>query len=236
MFRQTTRDFCVNQQFRKDYWVKGARTLSALEQAEALRAQRVILVQPRADVSLKVNGSLGEATLQEAVYKPILDQLADHQAKSLGQIEQALKAAGSPMGLAQIQQAAMLLSATGAILAVQGDSEAAKAKRACERINTHLMQKARASNELTYLASPVISGGITVPRFQQLFLLARQQGHKQPADWAQFVWGILASQGQRLVKEGTTLESEADNLAEITAQAQAFAGEQLMILKALQIA
>ena len=37
MFRQTVRDFCVNQQFRKDYWVKGARTLSPLEQAEQMR-------------------------------------------------------------------------------------------------------------------------------------------------------------------------------------------------------
>ncbi len=77
MFRQTTRDFCVNQQFRKDYWVKGCRTLTALEQAEALRGQRILLAQPRADVGLKVTGSLGEATLQEAVYGPILDQLAD---------------------------------------------------------------------------------------------------------------------------------------------------------------
>lgn len=33
MFRQTVRDFCVNQQFRRDYWVKGARKLSALEHA-----------------------------------------------------------------------------------------------------------------------------------------------------------------------------------------------------------
>jgi hypothetical protein len=31
MFRQTVRDFMVNQQFRKDYWVKGARHLSLLE-------------------------------------------------------------------------------------------------------------------------------------------------------------------------------------------------------------
>jgi len=90
MFRQTTRDFCLNQQFRKDYWVKGCRTLTALEQAEALRGQRILLAQPRADVGLKVTGSLGEATLQEAVYGPILDQLADHKPKTLGQLEQAL--------------------------------------------------------------------------------------------------------------------------------------------------
>jgi hypothetical protein len=43
MFRETVRDFMVNQQFRRDYWVKGARRLSALEQSEALRQQRVML-------------------------------------------------------------------------------------------------------------------------------------------------------------------------------------------------
>lgn len=236
MFRQTTRDFCVNTQFRKDYWVKGARTLSKLEQTEALRAQRVILVQPRADVNLKVSGSIGVATLQEGVYKPILDLLADHKVRTLGQIEQALKAAGTPIGLAQIQQAAMLLSATGAILAVQSDVDTAKAKKSCERINMHFMLKARASNDLNYLASPVTGGGFTVPRFSQLFLLARQQGHKQPADWARVVWAILAAQGQRMIKNGATLETEADNLAELTAQAQTFAEKQLPILRALQIA
>jgi SAM-dependent methyltransferase len=234
MFRQTTRDFMVNQQFRKDYWVKGARTLNKLEQMEALRAQRVLLVQPRADVSLKMNANVGEVTLQEAVYKPMLDLLTDHKPKSLGQIEQALKEAGINFG--QIQQAVMVLSATGAIQAVQDDAVIAKAKKTCERINNHLMLKARASNELGYLASPVTGGGVSVPRFQQLFLLARQQGHKQPADWAQFVWAILSAQGQLLVKEGKALDSVEDNIAELTAQTQTFADKQLPILKALQIA
>ena len=39
MFRQTTRDFCVNQQFRKDYWVKGCRTLTALGLAKRRKAR-----------------------------------------------------------------------------------------------------------------------------------------------------------------------------------------------------
>jgi hypothetical protein len=98
------------------------------------------------------------------------------------------------------------------------------------------MSKARANKELSYLASPVTGGGITVPRFHQLFVLARSQGHKQAEDWAKFVWGVLAMQGQRLVKEGQTLETEADNVAELTTQAQEFASKQLPILKALQIA
>jgi len=41
--------------------------------------------------------------------------------------------------------------------------------------------KARGSADITFLASPVTGGGITVNRFQQLFLLALSQGKKQPA-------------------------------------------------------
>jgi len=94
MFQQTVRDFMVNQQFRKDYWVKGGRRLNRVQQAEAFREQKVILAIHRPDVSLKVNGANGEAAMQEAVYNPILDALADHKPKTLGQLEQSLKNKG----------------------------------------------------------------------------------------------------------------------------------------------
>ena len=51
MFRQTTRDFCVNQQFRKDYWVKGAEP-SQRWSRPSLQASASSLAQPRADVGL----------------------------------------------------------------------------------------------------------------------------------------------------------------------------------------
>lgn len=234
MFRQTVRDFCVNQQFRKDYWVKGARQLTALDQAEALRAERVILVQPRADVSMKVTGSLGEANLQEAVYAPVLDALADYKPKTLGQLEQAVK--GASVSFAQLLQACVILSGTGVLLPAQDDTVANRARKRTDRLNHHLMMKARSSSELNYLASPVTGGGVTVARFNQLFLLARASGHKQPADWAKYAWNILAMQGQRIMKEGKALEGIDDNIAELTAQAEAFAKKQLPVLVALQVA
>jgi hypothetical protein len=170
------------------------------------------------------------------VYNPILDVLADHKIKSLAQIEQALKAGEQAISFAQILQAVMILSASGAILPVQDDAAITKTKKTSEKLNLHLMGKARANKELSYLTSPVTGGGIVVPRFHQLFVLARSQGHKQAEDWAKFVWGVLAMQGQRLLKEGQTLETEAENVAELTAQADEFASKQLPILKALQIA
>lgn len=231
---QTVRDFMVNQQFRKDYWVKGARKLSALEQAEQLRQQKVILIVHRPEVSLKLNGALGEVDMSEAVYAPILDLLADHKAKTLGQIEQAVKDKG--IAFAQIIQAALVLTGAGHLALAQDEQVIAKAKKQTDKLNAHLCQKARGSNDISYLASPVTGGGIAVNRFQQLFLLSIAQGKKQPTEWAQYVWQTIAAQGQKLVKEGKTLDTAEANLAELTAQAQTFAEKQLPILKALQIA
>lgn len=234
MFRESVRDFMVNQQFRRDYWVKGARKLSALEQGEALRAQKVMLLTHRIDVSLKVTGALGEAAMSEAIYNPILNLLADHKPKSLGQIELALKDKG--VTFAQLMQATMVLTGAGHLAAVQDDAVIAKAKNHTDKLNAYLINKARGSNDINYLASPVIGGGVTVGRFQQLFLLALTQGKKQPSECAQFVWHILSVQGQKILKEGKTLGTVEETLAELTAQATTFVEKQLPILKALQIA
>jgi hypothetical protein len=98
------------------------------------------------------------------------------------------------------------------------------------------MLKARSSNDITYLSSPMTGGGVMVGRFQQLFVLALQQGKKKPEDWAAFVAQILAAQGQKIVKEGKPLETHEEQLTELTTQAHEFAVKLLPILKSLQIA
>ena len=232
-FRETVRDFMVNRRFRRDYWVKGARKLNPLEQAEALGAQRVILTQPRADVSLTVSGAMGESTLRDAIYLPILDALADHQPKSIDQIAQAVQA--HDVSFAQLTQAVMLLAGTGALGVVQGDAITAKAKPSADRFNRHLIDRARGSGEIYHLASPVTGCGVVVNRFQQLFLLALSQGKAQPDEWAKVAWQALDTQGQKIIKDGKTLATPEDNQAELRAQAAAFTEKELPILKALQI-
>lgn len=234
MFRQSVRDFMVNQQFRRDYWVKGVRKLSNLAQMETLRSQKVILISPRADVSLKVTGSLGEANMQEAVYAPILDLLADHKPKTFAQIEQGVLDKG--ISVTQVVQAFMLLAGTGTLALVQDDKLVARAKPQADKLNAALLQKARGGNDINYIASPVTGGGIQLGRFQQLFLLAQKLGKKSADELAQFVWQIVSSQGQKLVKEGKALETYEENLGELTAQATEFLAKRLPILKALQIA
>jgi SAM-dependent methyltransferase len=234
MFNQTVRDFIVGQNFRKDYWVKGERHLSVLEQTEGLKAQKIMLIRPRKDLSLKVSGALGEANMQEAIYTPIFDLLADHKPYSLGQMELLLKEKNITLG--QIIQAAIILTGSATLCAVQDDHVIVNAKKYTDKLNTKLMDKARGNADVITLASPVTGGGVGVGRFEQLFLLALTQGKKLPTDWAQFTWQILAAQGQKIVKEGKPLESPEENLSEITAQAILFAEKELPILKVLQIA
>lgn len=233
MFRQTVRDFMVNQQFRKDYWVKGARALTPLQRAEKLREQKIMLMLNRNDVSLTVTGSLGEAKMTESIYSPILDILADHKAYTFGQIEQ--KVQDNNISFAQLNETILLLASTGVIASVQDDHVINKAKKTTEKLNVHIMNHARGSTDIAYLSSPVTGGGVMVNRFTQLFLLATHLGKKKPVDWAEFVWEILVAQGQKIVKNGEPLNTKEENIAELLIQANTFAEKQLPIFKALQL-
>jgi hypothetical protein len=160
--------------------------------------------------------------------------MADHKVRSVTQIEQAVKDAG--ITFAQLIQVFLVLCGNGTLNAVQDDTAITKAKKHTDKLNNHLMLKARSSNEISYLSSPVTGGGVIVGRFQQLFLLVLQQGKKKPEEWAAFVAQILAAQGQKIVKEGKPLEDPEEQLAELNIQAHEFSVKQLSILKSLQIA
>lgn len=232
MFRQSVRDFMVNQQFRKDYWVKGVRKLTDLEKIEAWRKEKIILTTPVADVPLKVNAPLGEAELHPSVYGPLLEVLGDYKIHGLAEIELTLKE--KDINFHQIMQAVTILMGLGHVHGVQ--AEATQAPKTAKNLNAHLMKLARSNAELSYLSSPVTGGGHMVTRFQQLFLLAIKAGKKTQEEWAAYAWEILESQNQKLLKDGAMIESGEENLAELTLQAKTFASKQLPILKALQIA
>ena len=233
MFQETVRDFVLSTQFRKDYWVKGARKLNALEQAQAYREQTIMLAIHRESVSLKVNCAVGEVTMKEAVYNPILDLLADYKPKTLAQIEKALE--GQKITLKEIVEAVLVLSQSATLVAVQDESITSKASKQTDKLNNWLVNKSRYRGEVDFLASPITGGGIPIGRFQQLFLLAISEGQKQPVDWAEFAWVLIKAQGSKLMKEGKTLEMPEENLTELITQAEEFATKRLPVLKALQV-
>jgi hypothetical protein len=234
MFRQTVRDFMVNQQFRKDYWVKGARRVNALQQSQALMQRRVILSSQPEDIKLTVQGAVGEAKLSEGIYSPIIQALADHKPHSVQDLIKALQGQDNP--LVKVVQALLVLTAQGHVHPVQTEEVTTKAANTTKKLNQHLINLAKGSADVSFLASPVTGGGIAVGRVQQLFLLSIGQGKKQPQDWVQDTWALLKSQGHRIVKAGQTLQADEENLTELTQLAADFQAKALPVLRGLRIA
>jgi hypothetical protein len=231
-FKETVRDYITGNQFRRDLWMRGMRRMTPLEQAEALRGHRFLLCVPRAEVELKLNAAQGEVTLQEAVYNPILDYLADHQIRKFTEIETAMQPKGLVFG--QVASALGVLAGIGVIAVAADEKVVAKARPATEKLNSVFVNMSRTRQDVPYLASPVTGTGIGANRLEQLMLLGRAKGAKTPAEWANFAWSILESQGQSLVKEGQQLEGADANLAELNDRAIALE-KRLPVLKALGV-
>ena len=133
-----------------------------------------------------------------------------------------------------LMEAIIILIGSGSIspATIEPSSEAI-AK--CNELNRYSISLARSSSDMRYLASPITAGALLVPRFQQLFILAILEGHKGPEKWADFVWGILNIQGQKILKNGNTLESADENLAELIQQAKEFKEQDLGIFRNLKV-
>ena len=232
-FRESVRDFMTHQQFRRDYWVKGARQLTPLQRTEAMRAQRFVLATHRPNIALKVNAGPGEATLNQAVYNPLLDLLADHQPRTLAELERHPKL---KIPLHSLVESLIVLCGMGHVWPAQSDAQADAARATADRLNADLLQRSRDNSEITQLASPLTGGGMGVGRIAQLCLVARQHGLTAPEDWARFAHDVLLGLGQRLVKEGRALDKPEEMLAEMVNQVRVFSERDLPMLKAMRIA
>ena len=230
---QTVRDFCVNRQFRRDIWVKGARPLTQQQQAECLKAMRFALIVRPEDVPLKVQGVTVSATLAPEIFRPILDALASdgYRPKTLAELSEMLR----ETSFAQLMQALVIFINNEHICPAQSLEAARAVRPRTDALNAHLIGRAVFSSDIAFLASPVTGGGIMVSRFEQLYIRSIQQGRQTPEEWAADAWQSLAAGGLRLIKENRSLDTGEENLAELTAQAQAFAVKRLAVLRALMV-
>jgi SAM-dependent methyltransferase len=226
---ETLRDVITNQQFRRDVFMRGPLPLRGDEARVRWLDLRLALLMRAQDVSRKITGFAGEVELQAETYDVILGIL-DRGPCTVQELvsDPAVAALGGP----RVQQAITVLIGVNALApALPAAQENVRAKRT-DALNAVFLERARFSADHSFLASPVIGAGFAVDRINQLFLLARRQ-KKDPVP---FVWDILSSQGHRLIKDGKTLETEADNLAELADRFAAFDEKVSPVLRRLKIA
>ncbi len=229
--KQSVRDFLVNQQFRRDYWIKGARKLTKSEQVEELLKQRFVLRLPSSEFDYKVKGSLGNAELLKEHYEPIIDKLANDKYVSFKDL---IKTGDFEIGTTL--QAIAILLGKNTIELVQEDAEIENAVEKTERLNKALCRRSRDVDDIQFLSSPVTGGGIHVNRIFQLFLLAYESSGNNIDELVNFAWRCVHSNGQRLLEEGKELKTEEENKKFLEERAFSFINKHLPILKALGIA
>ena len=235
VLRETVRDYMLNQQFRRDILVRGARKLTPLERQERLFATSVMLVVPESEISFEVEAGLGKVSLKPDIYQPIVDALAAERGrpKLIGELARNAALSSLPPG-ALIEGLAVLIG-SGRAHPTQSEAEQAIAEPRCKALNTALIDRARFSGDVSCLASPVIGGGVGVGRFEQMFLGARARGLKTASDWAKDAWETLARQNQAIIKDGEVLQGAEANLRELDFQAQTLAGRRLEVLRRLKV-
>ncbi|OUS34861.1 methyltransferase type 11 [Rhodobacterales bacterium 56_14_T64] len=228
--REGLRDIMVNEQFRADLFIKGQLPHTERGSVATWFGTPLALTRHYNGGVVKITSRLGEVPLEHELYNPLLTALEDGPATVRNLLEQGVF---GETGWASITRMLTLLIGDGHLSPCLPLSEQASRTERCRIFNTAICKRSEETETLRFLASPVTGGGIAVDRFEQLFLLARSEGHDSPRQWADFVWRILAPQGQRLQKDGRVLETAEENLAVLRARASAFAAHRLPLCENL---
>lgn len=230
ILRETTRDYFVNQQFRRDIFVKGPRAIPDFEMARVVDATAFVALGHADKRPTNVTTSSGEADLIADIYQPVVDVLtsSDQGAATVGDILADKRCSNLNRG--QVWEALLVLTGSGFV----GPATGSETKEAdiieSQALNRFICKRAEYTDQMRFLAAPSIGSAISISRIDQLFLRASELAAPDVPIW---VWGLLESQGQRLIKDNQTLEGSKENVDQLRELYDEFLAERLPMLKAI---
>ncbi len=228
VLRQSVRDVMVNQQFRRDYWIKGPMRLDPAQRDAVLMNLTYVLARPANEAPLRAPGGRGEVTLKPELFRAIPEAMGDHAPVTAREILERVR--GKGLTWQAVQDALLIMASTGTVALVQPEAM----RRDVKAYNAHVMDLARGQTGYGFLASPVTGGGVAMARLTQLMLNAHLQGIANPTAQAQTVQAHLASRGERLAGPDGAPQSPETERAQLIAMAEGLAKE-LPILQALGV-
>jgi SAM-dependent methyltransferase len=159
--RQMTRDHIVDQQFRRDIFIKGPVRLSAYQTRERWLDTRFALTMKGSKVPREMRGMRVAIKLQDGIYDPLIAVL-EQGPRTLREImaEPTL----APFNFNRLVQALTILVAQGACSPCLPEQGFAERKLHVDRFNRAVANQSRFERKFSYFASPVTGGGIAADR------------------------------------------------------------------------
>jgi hypothetical protein len=229
---QTLRDYCFNQQFRRDIYLRGQPLVVAGEQRQRTFSLPYVLTVARKDLKLEFQLPMGKAKGTPAIYEPVADALSSESGATLAQIAAlpAFKAQG-PGGAAQTL--AFLVGSGQAHPFVPGAET-----RAARRLNAVLARRTLNGADYTFVAAARLGSALNANMLQMVALQeAMASGAANPGvDMvAPKVWAGLRRLGRSLVKDGQPIRDDAAGIEEVKQQIGHFVAETLPVWRRLGV-
>lgn len=211
-FRESVRDMIVNQQFRRDIWVRGARKLTRAEQMRQIENMHLVLGTDAASIPTSIKGPRGEASLNKESTALLVGLLSEgHAPARLGDLLPRLAAGG-----VRLEGALSLLSmliGMGHVHPAVSAEQAQPSRATAARLNAYIVERSSTRSDIGYLASPATGGAIPVPASTHAFVAAYEAGAATPADCAQRVLASMQAAGRFVLKDGEAVKDPGAALA-----------------------
>lgn len=221
--RECVRDFLIDQKFRMDIFVKGARRLNGVDARALWLDTRFTLVLPLPAIGYTHATPMGDLSLDQRIYRPLVQFLESDGYRSKTVVEIGEAAALARFDIRELLSALMMLSGLGIAQPARmpGDVERAR----CIALNRHLCRRALSDADIQVLASPVLGGGKAAPQEHQLIVLAIDAGMDTPDEQALYLDAIFRANGLTLRQEGRSIAAGEPAIAAFRAIAVRFAAE-----------
>lgn len=225
--KQTVKDFILNNNFRRDLWVKGKRTLNKLQLEQAWFKQRVIQIR---QLELPQENTYRQEFAVNPEYIAALSPiLSDGKIHSVESICQALPHYDKHL----VFRIVALLIGMGYLELAQSDEHIAQAKPDCDKFNQKVLELLFSENAFGQLASPVTGGAFYFSGIELLLIEAIKLGLEEQ-QWTEHVLSRFKKAEQTVLKneQPVSLEELPD---EIRRQQALFKQNTLNMLKSLEI-
>ncbi len=209
--KETVKDHFAPRLLRKDVFVRGARRLTVPDQEALIKDMRLALSLQRDAATVTLNVPIGEIQVERKVFDPVFDALADG-ARSMADL---LEVANTPdkNGSKAIEIAGLIV----------GSNQGAPAKAlatvppadAALRLNRALASRAVAQpiGRTFALAAAELGSAVPATGLEIRTYLGLLDGLGEDLDaLARLVYAPLEAAGERLIKDGKVLETEAEAL------------------------
>ena len=231
---ETTRDFIINRQFRRDFFIKGPLPLSPTQKNQAIDNLAFILMAPASEVKYTMGTRLGEARLMESIYRPIVELMADLKVRTFAEILAELNKDQVTIARQNLLEALLTLSNNGTISpAIKPEQVDPAVAARCHQLN-HALVEQNELPQLRFLASPVLQGAFSLNDIVRVLL---QFKLKEPEisrdDLAQKLFGLILGPGKTLNKDGKQITDRKEQEDILNGQIDTFLNHTLPLIKAI---